>query len=440
MSKHNIASFDYIRLLDKQNRSRFLDLISLHIDNLQDLKKKNLSDDKVDILINNIKKSGPVIIKLFQWFSNNSSKFLEYDNKYSKIIIKKKMALLQDNCEKRDVERIIKRIKKKVKDFNIDNFNMEPIGIGSIAQVHKYNNKIIKVLHKNIKNEMNTDILLIKNIIEIIKKDNENNLSDTLKLLNVINFDKISNELLKQINLVNEYKNLNLFKDININFLKFPKIYLVSTNILIEEFIEGNKITFFENDELKYIECKIKIFIVFLSMINIGVIHGDMHDGNILIDKNNNINLIDFGIIRKISKNDTINIKKLINIIKDNINKNIDEDDTDYLYNLIKDIINILCVYKTNKLNIIINNFIELVDEKNTINILTDLINYLYSYSIKNEIIINDNVIYCILMIVSLLSDHNIKQKYMLNLIFDYIDKNDYSYLIDLNKSDELNL
>ena len=109
--------------------------------------------------------------------------------------------------------------------------------------------------------------------------------------LNLLNFDDFSKELIRQCNLKNEHENLLKFKT-NLSFLKFPNIIYSSTNILIEEFIDGNKIYYYKDNNDLYMELNIKILVIFLEMINNLYIHSDFHYGNILINKNHDIYIL----------------------------------------------------------------------------------------------------------------------------------------------------
>ena len=62
---------NYIKLIKKENRKRFIELIDIHLDNLLLIKSEDISKEEADEFIKNLKDSGPLIIKLFQWFSNN---------------------------------------------------------------------------------------------------------------------------------------------------------------------------------------------------------------------------------------------------------------------------------------------------------------------------------------------------------------------------------
>ena len=83
------------------------------MDNLLLIKSEDISKEEADEFIKNIKDSGPLIIKLFQWFSNNDNLFTTL---FSKKLIKiSNINSIQDNCKKRNVDEIILRLKKNRK-------------------------------------------------------------------------------------------------------------------------------------------------------------------------------------------------------------------------------------------------------------------------------------------------------------------------------------
>ena len=64
-----------------------------------------------------------------------------------------------------------------------------------------------------------------------------------------------------------------------------------------------------DNNDL-YMELNIKILVIFLEMINNLYIHSDFHYGNILINKNHDIYIIDFGLTKEYKRNRKNKYKK----------------------------------------------------------------------------------------------------------------------------------
>ena len=111
------------------------------------------SDIVFDIIVNNIKQSGPILIKLVQWVLPkietiyDINKETEWFNKLEEVY---------ENCEFHSLEHTKKKYKKSFNsDFDKYYQGIEPIASGSIGQVYKITDKkgevfAMKVLHPNI--------------------------------------------------------------------------------------------------------------------------------------------------------------------------------------------------------------------------------------------------------------------------------------------------
>ena len=80
-----------------------------------------------------------------------------------------------------------------------------------------------------------------------------------------------------------------------LDFVIFPEVYEYSSNFIIESYIEGNH---FDNiDKEQQIEFKTNLALIFLKMLYVDhFIHCDLHFGNIIWTKDNQLGLIDFGL------------------------------------------------------------------------------------------------------------------------------------------------
>lgn len=203
-------------------------------------------------------------------------------------------------------------------EYNINLYNgfEKPINSGMISLVFKGykreggKNIVIKMKRKNIENKLNESI---DNLFFIV------NLLSLIPSIQKYQFYEIINKniaiIKQQVNFAEEVQNMIKIKT-NCKTLKYvsiPDVYAEITekypNFIVMEYIDGLKINEVkEEDYIKFAEQVVKFGFVTLAIH--GVIHGDLHAGNILFIKNENdnkckykIGVIDFGIIYEL--NDT---------------------------------------------------------------------------------------------------------------------------------------
>jgi len=195
-------------------------------------------------------------------------------------------------------------------------------GGGSIAQVFSgYLNgeKVaIKVKRNNILKEIN---------------DNKKILIPWLKLfnyfypyINIINrFNTLFNTIEVQANFLTEYNNQKLYTDFLEEFkfsnIRIPKLYdeLCTDEYIVMEWIDGVKLN---SDIIK--ERKINTDNIINNLIKFmidplfeyDVIHGDLHPGNVLLDENNNLCILDFGLVCHIDPDTQVSYTQLVKFLK----------------------------------------------------------------------------------------------------------------------------
>ena len=227
------------------------------------------------------------------------------------------LAKLQDKLPAFDTRLSKQIIKREIgeKQFNeIINLS-EPIAAASIAQVHtakiKINDKekevAIKILRPNIEKLFNEELDALMLLAYII----ENLISKTkrLKLIEVVHLLKeitnIEMDLRFEAAAANElYENTKNDEGFNV-----PKIYwnYTSKRVLTLDKVNGTPIREYENLRESGIDLKnlaknlIQHFLK--QAVKDGFFHGDMHQGNLFVDKEGNIVPVDFGIMGRLDKN-----------------------------------------------------------------------------------------------------------------------------------------
>ena len=187
---------------------------------------------------------------------------------------------------------------------NGDTFTLNsivPLNAGTISLVFKgeLNGKpiVIKILRVGIKKKLEDAVNLFMYLCNII---------DYIPYLRTLNASKIIEKnvklLTKQVDFINEVKNISIFanaykKNKNVKVPLVYKYYTEKNNkVIVMEFLEGKtmyKLTTSECEAYYNIFMKVSM----LNYFKYGIIHGDLHSGNILFLPNEIIGYLDLGII-----------------------------------------------------------------------------------------------------------------------------------------------
>jgi ubiquinone biosynthesis protein len=277
---------------------------------------------------NYLSKKNVIYAKILQWdlyklFNNN-----QVINDYLKIFNNN----VPYNKDDIDID-LINKIKQHASDQNkvLTIYGDKPINSGTIALVFKgtLDDKpiAIKILRKNIYNQIEIGINNTINIIHIFNFISSFFIKQNDTILNCIKSNKIL--LLQQTNLLDEINNVEIFKEIISLYedMTIPYIYRtfttdISKDIIVMDFIEGQSLNNKNISENLMVKYRNIIITFILNMYTVHtIIHCDLHIGNIIITNDNKVCLIDFGLVITLDKKDKKNIIDLFFSIK---NKNID--------------------------------------------------------------------------------------------------------------------
>lgn len=259
---------------------------------------------------------GPVFVKFGQLLSTRRDIFSE------NIIIE--LEKLQDDVKEEDFENIKEvfygEFSKDIYDV-FDEFEKKPLASGSIAQTHLATIKlgsferkvVVKVQRKDLEKNVKEDLKIMK---DLYKK-----LEIKLEGIKSFNIGEIVEEfalsLNREIDFEVEKNNIKKYKKLNIQKkdLLCPDVYdsYSSKKVLTMEYIEGESIrSVYEKRSDIRKDLAEKIIGAYVNqMFTYGYFHADPHPGNIFVDENLNIYLLDFGIVGNLSENYRYQIMKI---------------------------------------------------------------------------------------------------------------------------------
>jgi predicted unusual protein kinase regulating ubiquinone biosynthesis (AarF/ABC1/UbiB family) len=234
--------------------------------------------------------------KILQWVIN--------DTIYKNNTIKKIMESYTDNVQYDEIDIDYESLLKLTNDKDIKLVSYKPIKSGTISLIYKgiLNNEtpiVIKMLKKNIHEKLVNAVnffIFLGNVCKYIPYVEKYNLSKSI----IDNKDK----LLLQVDFIKEVNNIETFYTSFKENSKYiiPKPYKNYTeennNIIVMEYIEGVSI-YSVKEEDKIIYIKMLYEFIFECIFNYKIFHGDLHPGNILFQKEDNIHkigIIDYGI------------------------------------------------------------------------------------------------------------------------------------------------
>lgn len=261
---------------------------------------------------------GPSFIKLGQLLSTREDIF----NPGLIAELKK----LQDQAKPIEFSQAIKLIESELgqsHDKVFTNIDEKPIGVASIGVVYRAQlisgeDVVIKVQRPNIKRTILTDFEIIEFIVSKLEA-----VSREIKYLGVsraiADFFKGINFELNFLIEANNNKKLksNLAKIDTKNILKVPLIYreFCTEKLLVMEFLNGKSFNEINDpgtvNELRPILIDaVKLFLK--TMLKDGFFHADLHGGNFFLLEDDNIGLIDFGLVGVLSKKNRANLVAIL--------------------------------------------------------------------------------------------------------------------------------
>ncbi len=251
---------------------------------------------------------GPTFIKLAQVLSNRPD--------IVPAPLMEEFQKLQSEVPPFEFEKVREIIELETgKDLNdvFSEFRKKPIGSASIGQVHLAHLKdarkvVVKVQRPNVKTKVLTDLIIMKELVKrsesFLQSQGVYNAMDIVEAFEA----SMKNEMDYNV----EARFMSQFRNYYKQYTNFyvPEVYkdYTSDKMLVMEFIDGCKIT--DVTTLKawglspeeIAETGMDIYLT--QIFEHGYFHADPHPGNIIIQKDGTICLIDFGMVGKLNKRD----------------------------------------------------------------------------------------------------------------------------------------
>lgn len=209
---------------------------------------------------------------------------------------------------------VIRRIVESELDAKIeemfDKFEPEPVASASIGQVHEATlvsgEKVaVKVRHEGIEKIVAVDLDILRDLAGLLEDYVEE--SRYYRPRNTV--DQFARTLTRELDFMREARNImTLAEDLaDDETVKIPKVYedLTTTRVLVMEWIDGVPLnTIVPETETRFDMKKVaeEGARLFLKMIFVnGFYHADPHPGNVLIQENERIALLDYGMVGRLS-------------------------------------------------------------------------------------------------------------------------------------------
>ena len=257
--------------------------------------------NQAKILKNKLENLGILGIKLGQYLCTRTD--------ITSDIMKDELKIFLNDNKTHSIDHTMK-ILEESNIINIDDINIgDIIGSGSLNQVYHItmNNNlyqdtklVLKIKHPEVF-KLTNEIYAIKKMIKFLSCFNRFNL-----FIN-IDWDSFFNVLEEQVNLNNEKKFMekyyNIFK--NVYEITIPKYIMGNMNFIIMTLCEGKPLNTISKDNPIYMKAhNLCICSSIHTFFCHNIIYGDVHEGNILVQDNGNISIIDFGICIEFDEDD----------------------------------------------------------------------------------------------------------------------------------------
>ena len=235
------------------------------------------------------------------------------------------------DCKPFSKEKTIKYFKEFIEnnDFPVKSVDFNVYKSGSVGQVHRavYKNKkiIFKVQYVGLAEQTLIDLNMLDKITSYLYyfSDMQNAMVD------------IKTKMYEELNYKMEAANHKIMYKLyrNKDYIKIPKLIpkLCTDTVLAMYYVDGKCLCDFIEDSTQEQRNKIGMCIVrfiFESIYKHSILYSDVHYGNLLVNKDCNLCVLDFGCLHKLEQTLVDNVR--------NLHRSIRSNDTDMFYNIVE--------------------------------------------------------------------------------------------------------
>ncbi len=222
------------------------------------------------------------------------------------------LSVLQDDCPpltlgevRREIERGLGRPVEEL----FASMDEQPLASASIAQVHRAvthagERVVVKVQRPRVRERIEADLSLLYELARLLEAVVEET-GVTTPTGVIEEFDRTIHE---ELDFSHEARNAQLMADASAGreFVIIPKVHatLSCATVLTLDFVEGVKVSDISAEagyDLERVARNV-IEASFRQLFEDGLFHGDPHPGNILVQPDNRIALLDFGLVGRLSR------------------------------------------------------------------------------------------------------------------------------------------
>jgi len=267
-----------------------------------------LSDDahraRARNLTRTIASLGPSFIKLAQVFGIRADIIPH--------IYVEELAQLHDRVPPFPTTEVRKRIESELKqplDAVFESFEPRALAAASLGQVHRARYRqeevIVKVLRPGVEELVATDVRVVQNVVFVLEQFIDHHIIRATRTI----IDEFSRVIAEEMDFLHEAENVERFAEIyrDSTFVIIPKIYreVTTTRILVMQFFEGFRVDEVQEIVRHNIDTRrmIENLIEFYGgqLLVHGLFHADPHPGNILVQPDARIVLLDYGMVVEIT-------------------------------------------------------------------------------------------------------------------------------------------
>lgn len=225
------------------------------------------------------------------------------------------LSKLQSKTKASGIAKVRTRIKKEFGIKSLDElfaeFSTKPIASASIAQVHKATlttgeKVVVKVMHPNIEEKINEDLNILMKLASIAEKH-----GGDLKLVHPFQLARqFSQTMLEELDFNKELRNIErLTNNFEYNdHVKFPIPFPKHTGktVLTMSFLEGTSLdkvetlNWTQEEKSEFTEKSADVFMD--MMFRDRFYHADPHPGNLLVQEDGTLGVIDCGMVHKLDE------------------------------------------------------------------------------------------------------------------------------------------